>query len=342
MIDLENIFQRYRPELEAELKRIVGKASLPMYDMMRYHMGWIEESGHTRRNTAGKRLRPILCLLACESLNGQWRQALPVAASIELVHNFSLIHDDIQDSSRERRGRPTVWSIWGLPQGINAGDGMHALALSSLLRLEERGIPHEKTVRAAGILGEASLRLCEGQYLDLSYVNRLNIKVKDYLAMISGKTAALFRCSLEVGSLMATDDESVITRMRKFGHALGMTFQVHDDILSIWGDVKATGKPIASDIQMRKKTLPVLYALSKAKGEDRERLIRTYKRKRISYADVDEVLKLLDKLDAKAYAQEMSTKYYNDALTELNGLDISQTAKAELEAVAAFLFDRKF
>ncbi|HEY48908.1 MAG TPA: polyprenyl synthetase family protein [Dehalococcoidia bacterium] len=342
MIDIENIFQRYRPELEAELKRIVGKASLPMYDMMRYHMGWIEEAGHTRRNTAGKRLRPILCLLACESLNGQWRQALPVAASVELVHNFSLIHDDIQDSSRERRGRPTVWSIWGLPQGINAGDGMHALALSSLLRLEERGVPHEKTVRAASILGEASLRLCEGQYLDLSYENRLDIKVKDYLAMISGKTAALFRSSLEIGSLMATEDESVITHMRTFGHALGMTFQVHDDVLSIWGDEKATGKPVASDIQMRKKTLPVVYALSKAKGEDRERLLRTYRKKRISYADVDEVLKLLDKVDARAYAQEMSTKYYNDALAELNGLDISQTARAELEAVAAFLFDRKF
>jgi len=342
MVNLDNIFKRFRPELEAELKKIVGKASLPMYDMMRYHMGWIDESGRAKRNTAGKRLRPILCLLACESLGGQWKRAVPIAASVELVHNFSLIHDDIQDSSRERRGRPTVWSIWGLPQGINVGDGMHALALSSLLRLEKRGIPHEKTVKAASILGEASLRLCEGQYLDLNFENRLDIKVNDYLTMISGKTAALFQCSLEAGSLMATDNESLIARMRGFGHALGMTFQVHDDILGIWGDEKATGKPSASDIQMRKKTLPVVYALNKAKDEDRERLHRTYRKKRISFADVDEVLKLLNKLDARAYAQEISTNYYNDALSELNGLEISQTAREELDAVAAFLFNRKY
>ena len=342
MVNLDSIFQRYRTDLEAELKYIVGKASLPMYDMMRYHMGWIDKAGRRKRNKAGKRLRPILCLLACESLGGQWKLALPVAASLELVHNFSLIHDDIQDSSKERRGRPTVWSIWGLSQGINVGDGMHALALSSLLKLEERGVPHQKTVRAASILGEASLRLCEGQYLDLSYENRLDIKANDYLAMISGKTAALFSCALEVGSLIATDDEAMIARMRSIGHAFGMTFQMQDDILSIWGDEKTTGKPIASDIQMKKKTLPVVYALSKAKGDDRERLMRIYRKKRVSFADVDDVLKVLERLNARDYTFNMGQSYYQEAISGLNSLDISQTARSELEAVAAFLFNRKY
>jgi geranylgeranyl diphosphate synthase type I len=271
MVELDNIWQRFRPALEAELKHIVGGSSLPLYNMMRYHMGWIDELGRAQRSTAGKRLRPLFCLLVCHTLGGQWRQALPAAAAVELMHNFSLIHDDIQDSSKERRGRPTVWHIWGQPQAINVGNGMHALALSSLLRLEEPGAPREKVMHATRFLGEASLRLCEGQYRDISYENHLDIKVNDYLSMISGKTAALFRSSFEIGALMATDNESLIARLGSFGHALGMTFQVRDDVLSIWGDEKATGKPSASDIIMRKKTLPVVYALQKTRGANRKR-----------------------------------------------------------------------
>ncbi len=342
MVELDKIWNRFRPEVEAELKYVVGRASLPLYNMMRYHMGWIDEIGHTQRSAAGKRLRPVLCLLACNALGGQWREALPVAAAIELVHNFSLIHDDIQDSSLERRGRPTVWSVWGQPQAINVGDGMHALALSSLLRLGQTGIPHEKTMRAARILGEASLRLCEGQFRDISYEDSLGIKVKDYLSMISGKTAALFGCSVEIGAVMATDDESLIAHLRSFGHALGMVFQVHDDVLSIWGDEKATGKPSASDIQMRKKTLPVIYALEKTRGANRERLRQIYRKQTIDPADVEDVLRVLNKLDARRYTQDMSQRYYHQALSELDALDISQPAKAELQTIATFLLDREY
>ena len=342
MAELDTIWNRFRPELEAELRYVVGRASLPLYDMMRYHMGWIDEVGHARRNAAGKRLRSVLCLLTCDAVGGRWRQALPVAAAIELEHNFSLIHDDIQDSSTERRGRPSVWNIWGQPQAINVGDGMHALALSSLLRLGQTGISHEKTVHAARILGEASLRLCEGQFRDISYEDRLDIKVKDYLSMISGKTAALFGCSVEIGALMGTDNESLIAHLRSFGHALGMTFQVHDDILSIWGDEKTTGKPSASDIQMRKKTLPVIYALEKTRGANRERLRQVYRKETIGPADVEDVLRVLNKLDARGYTQDMSKKYYHQALSELDALDISQPAKAELQTIAAFLLSREY
>lgn len=342
MAELDKIWKRFRPELEAELKYVVGRASLPLYDMMRYHMGWIDESGRTQKDTAGKRLRPILCLLACQTLGGQWRQALPVAAAIELVHNFSLIHDDIQDSSTERRGRPTVWYIWGQPQAINVGDCMHALALSSLLRLEETGTSHAKMVRAARILGEASLKLSEGQYRDLSYENHLNIKTDDYLSMISGKTAALFRCSLEIGAIIATDNESQISHMRGYGQALGMTFQVHDDVLSIWGDEKTTGKSSASDIRSKKKTLPVIYALEKAKGADGKRLRQIYEKETIDAADIDDVMRLLNKADARGHAQATSMKYYHEAISELDAADISQPEKADLQAIAKFLLEREY
>jgi geranylgeranyl diphosphate synthase type I len=342
MADLETIWQRYRTELETELKFAVGEATLPMYHMMRYHLGWIDEQGNPQSATIGKRLRPALCLLACQATEGDWHQALPAAAAVELVHNFSLIHDDIQDKSPSRRGRATVWHIWGQPQAINVGDGMHALALSSLLRLEDAGIPHQKVVRAARILGEASLKLCEGQYLDISYENRLDIGINDYLEMIGCKTAALFRCSLEIGALLGKEDESTLARLKLFGHDLGMTFQIHDDVLSLWGDEKITGKPNTSDIQMKKKTLPIVYALEKTKGEDRELLWSIYQKKVIGPTDIENVLHILNRLDAQGYVQGMSNKHYRQAISELNAVNIPPSAKEDLREIAAFLLKRQF
>jgi geranylgeranyl diphosphate synthase, type I len=342
MANLETTWQRYRTEIEAELKLAVGEAPLPMYDMMRYHLGWIDAQGNPQTAITGKRLRPVLCLLACQAVGGDWRQALPAAAAVELIHNFSLIHDDIQDKSPERRGRATVWHIWGQPQAINVGDGMHALATSSLLRLDDTGIPPRKIVRAARILDEASLKLCEGQYLDISYENRLDIGINDYLEMISCKTAALFRCSLEIGALLGTDDEALLARLKLFGHNLGMTFQVHDDALGLWGDEKVTGKSNTSDIQMKKKTLPIVYALEKTKGEDRELLWSIYQKKVIGPADIETVLHILNRVDAQGYVQGMKDKYYRQAISELNAANISPSAKEDLRAIAAFLLKRQY
>jgi geranylgeranyl diphosphate synthase type I len=219
---------------------------------------------------------------------------------------------------------------------------MHALALSSLLRLEDGGIPHQKVVRAARILGEGSLKLCEGQYLDISYEDRLDIGIDDYLDMIGGKTAALFRCSLETGALLGTDDESLLARLKLFGHYLGMTFQVHDDLLSMWGDERITGKPSTLDIQMKKKTLPVVFALEKAKDEDREKLWLIYQKDEIGPADAEDVLKILNRLDAQGYVQGTSDKFYRLALSELNAMPIPSSSKEELKAIAAFLLKRQY
>ena len=342
MADMDTIWQRYRAELEEELKFAVGKASSPLYDMMRYHLGWIDENGYPRTEAAGKRLRPFFCLLSCQSVGGEWRQALSVAAALELVHNFSLIHDDIQDASFERRGRPTVWRIWGQPQAINVGDGMHALALSSLLRLEEAGVDHKKVVRAARLLGEASLRLCEGQYLDISYENRLDVGVQEYLEMISGKTAALFRCSLEIGALIGTDDADLMAHLRNFGGAVGMVFQVHDDVLGLWGNQETTGKSTTADIETKKKTLPVVYALENADGGDGETLRAIYRKKgTLGPGDVQEVLRVLEAVNARGYAESVSDTYHRQALSELEAGGIAQQAREELGAVATFLLKRE-
>jgi geranylgeranyl diphosphate synthase type I len=340
-MDFDSIWQRFRADLEGELRFAIGRASLPMYNMMRYHLGWVDDSGQPRSGVAGKRLRPFLCLHACESVGGQWQRALPVAAALELVHNFSLIHDDIQDESHERRGRLTIWSLWGMPQAINVGDGMHALALSSLLRLEESGVSHEKVVRASRLLGEASLKLCEGQYLDISYERRLDVGVGDYLEMISGKTAALFRCALEVGALVGTDDTQLLARFRSFGHSLGMMFQVHDDVLSIWGAGEDTGKSTTSDIEMKKKTLPIVFALENSQGEERETLLSIYRKDKLSPEDVDQVMAILAGLDARGYAQDITNRYLAAALSELDATGIPAGAQDELRTIAEFLLSRQ-
>jgi geranylgeranyl diphosphate synthase type I len=158
---------------------------------------------------------------------------------------------------------PTVWHLWGQAQGLNTGDAMHVLARLALLGLEENGISSDKVLRAARLLDETCLRLCEGQYMDISFEERLNIGVDDYLGMIGGKTAALFACSLKLGAMIGTKDEQTIGHMYEFGRNLGLAFQIQDDILGIWGEDNKTGKSRASDIMKKKKTLPVIYGMQK-------------------------------------------------------------------------------
>jgi len=341
-VRLPSAFERYRSEIDAELRSVLAERESPLYEMMRYHLGWVDEQGHPTQGSTGKRLRPTLLLLACEAVGGTWHQALPAATAVELVHNFSLIHDDIQDDDRERRHRPTVWSIWGKPQAINAGDSMHTLADVALFRLGDQGVALEKQQRAQRLLSEACLRIVEGQYLDISYESRPDIGVDDYLEMIEGKTAALIACSLEVGALLGSDDEAVIKGLFAFGRGLGLAFQVRDDVLGIWGDQKKTGKPLGSDIRRKKKSLPIVYALEKAKGEAKKELLNIYQKEVIEDQDLDAVQGILNALKAQAYTQGIAHKYLNGALEEIRGHPLVPSPARELEELARFLVERDF
>lgn len=334
--DSPQILERYQSEIEAELKSLISNTTSPLYHMMGYHLGWVDERGQLRAGPSGKMLRPSLCLLACEAVGGQWRRALPAAAAVELLHNFSLIHDDIEDESSERRGRPTLWQVWGQAQAINAGDAMHVLSHLALLRLEERGVRAEKVLQAARILDQTCLKLCEGQYLDLCYQNRLDIGVDDYLKMISGKTAALFECSLKLGALIGGDDQELVERLGAFGQNLGLAFQIQDDILGIWGREEVTGKPSLSDIQEMKKTLPIIYGLAK----DKE-LLSIYQKEALDQGDIALVPDILERVAARDYAQGMAQRYFAKAWNELESAAISPKAKDELKMIAAFVEERE-
>jgi len=339
---LPAVLERYRIEIDAELRSVLAERRSPLYDMMRYHFGWIDEKGNPQQGLVGKALRPTLCLLACEAVGGEYRRALPAAAAIELVHNYSLIHDDIQDDDRERRHRPTVWSIWGKPQAINAGTAMRILANIALLRLEEHAVPLEKQWRIQHILDETSLRLIEGQYLDISYESRFDITVSDYLRMIEGKTASLIACAMEIGALLGTDDEDLIESFCSVGRRLGLAFQIRDDLLGIWSNQEETGKPLASDIRHRKKTLPIVYALEKAQNGLRDELENIYRDGALDDGAIITVLRILEAIGAPAVAQEMTEKFCHEASQAVGRLALVPSRKHDLQALVKFVSERSF
>lgn len=336
-MSLPGAFNRYRTEIDAGLRMALAERQSPLYDMLRYHLGWLDEKGNPLRTTGGKALRPTLCLLACEAVGGNYRQALPAATAVELVHNYSLIHDDIQDEDRERRHRPTVWSIWGKAQAINAGTAMRILANLALSRL-----PSPKQLRAQYLIDESCLSLIEGQYLDISYETRLDITVDDYLQMVLKKTAMLIACSLELGAWLGTDDEVAIEGFRSIGKKIGLAFQIRDDILGIWGDEQKTGKPSGSDIKRKKKSFPVIYALAKAERELRAELAEFY-RNGIPGADgAAAVLRILETVQSQLQAQRLAERYRNEAVSGLEALPVSVAAKHDLREVFNFLVERSF
>jgi geranylgeranyl diphosphate synthase type I len=336
-----SVLERFRAEIDTELKSVLMARPSPLYDMLRYHLGWVDQKGNRCESAAGKALRPTLCLLACAAAGADYHRALPAAAAIELLHNFSLIHDDIQDDDRERRHRPTVWAVWGKPQAINAGTAMRILTNVALSRLAAVGVGPEKRLLVQQLLDETTLRLIEGQYLDISYEERLDIGVTDYLKMIEGKTASLIACSLEVGAWLGADDRRLAEGFRTLGWNLGLGFQIRDDILGIWGNPVVTGKPLGSDIQRRKKTLPVVHALETARDGYKEVLVGFYQNGH-DHGSVAEVLSILGTVGAQAYARKMADGYCRQARRIIGGLGIDAAARRDLEELVDFLEERNY
>jgi geranylgeranyl diphosphate synthase type I len=272
------------PESEAQIARF--------YAMQQYHLGWRDAELMPATIDPGKLLRPYLALLACQSVGGRVEQALPLAAGIELIHNFTLIHDDIQDVSPMRRGRDTLWNLWGLAHGITAGDSMFALAHLSVHRLSTLGVPATVVLEVLQRLDETILAVCEGQYLDCSYEGNLSVAEDDYLAMICRKTSTLIGTALSTGALVGGSDVGTAQALYNFGVNLGMAFQLQDDILGIWGDPKLTGKPAAADLARRKVTLPIIRALRDS-GQ-RRAIEDLYRKENITPTDIQQILAIMD------------------------------------------------
>lgn len=322
------------------MRQIVDTTPLPDAEefgtLLRYPLGWVDAKNQPYKQATGKRIRPLLLLLSAETVGGDWQDALPAAAAVEILHNFSLVHDDIQDDSPTRHGRPTVWVEWGRPNAINAGDALFALAYSALQSLAKQPITPEVTLKVWEIFNRTTLELTRGQHLDMRFEQQTNVTIEQYISMITGKSAALVAACAQIGALIGSGDEAVAAHFADFGLNLGIAFQIRDDILGIWGDPEITGKSAATDILSRKKSLPVLYGLTESQA-----LRDVYKTEKFTDSDVQKAVSLLDSVGAHAYTLERETAYYERAMQALEDANPQGTAAAGLAQLAEALFQRQ-
>lgn len=338
--------EQYLAAIEEELISLVRNAPLPLssplsHDMLtvfEYHLGWTDREGKPAARRKGKRIRPLLCMLSFDAVVGsspessdqRWRQVLPAAAAVELVHNFSLIHDDIEDNSAERHGRPTVWQIWGAAQGINAGDAVFALARIALDRIAP--VVDAATFADVHLIFDtAALALTQGQFLDLCFEERADVTVDDYLEMVRGKTAALMAASAQIGARIATSEAMMLSALSSYGENLGIAFQIADDILGIWGDPAVTGKPAGDDIMAKKKSLPLLAAMQQdSSGE----IAGFFRKSGVAEGDLEKISRLLTDLNAREGAERVAQAYVNRAVAALRDAELSNPAAVHLEQIA--------
>ncbi len=355
---LNDYFTVHLPQIEEEMRRAVNRVSdspalpittshPPLFDtMLNYHLGFAEANGIPVSVYGGKRIRPMLTLLACEACGGSADVALPAAAAIELMHNFSLVHDDIEDRDRIRRGRPTLWTLWGNAQAINTGDAMFALAHSCIEALVERGADPVRAVHALRVFDDAAVALTVGQHMDLSFEARSDVSVDEYMAMIQGKTGALTQAACAIGALLGGASDERIRALAAFGAWLGIAFQLQDDILGIWGDPAVTGK-LHSDLSHRKRTLPVLYA---AAQDAHVRELYFGGSSNAGSASVDnalpdtvlaEVLHLIVASGAREYTEQVALDTCTRAMKSLDSAQVDNPSGALLRELAWGLLGRE-
>ena len=291
----QKVYRQYKAETEQRFQKLVGRPDPEsVYKPIKYALG-----------AGGKRVRAMLVLLACEAVGGKRKQALDAAVAIEMLHNFTLVHDDVMDNAALRRNMQTVHMKWGANVAILAGDGMIALAYSSLLK--------SKTTRMQDILHvftDAFIEVCEGQGYDKEFEYRHDVLVDDYLLMISKKTARIISAAAEIGALIGEGTQRQVTALRKFGEHLGIAFQMKDDLLDITGDVEEFGKTIGGDIMEGKKTFLLLKAIERTHGKDRtflQSLIPRNGARRVSVSRVRTIYERAGVLEAAEEEIEHST-----------------------------------
>jgi geranylgeranyl diphosphate synthase type I len=301
-----------------------------------YHLGLVDLDGRPARGDGGKAVRPALALLSARAAGAPDEVALPGALAVELIHNFSLLHDDVMDRDVARRHRPTAWTVFGEARAIVAGDALHALAVRVLLE-----VGTAEGARAASALTEAASRMISGQAQDLSFSARADVSVEECLDMCANKTGALLSCSSSIGAILAGAPTPLVEALAGFGLELGLAFQAMDDVLGIWGLPSVTGKPIAGDLRERKKTLPVAAALATS-GPDRDRLAEVLARPTLSDEDVAEAARLVETCGGRARALDEARRHLDAAVEALEGRGFEPSAVERLTEVARFVVARDF
>ncbi len=338
--------QRLDDTLSALISEVESEAlersddDLSLYGVLRYHLGQADSLFQPARLDSGKRIRPRVCVMTCEAFGGDEAHALPVAAAIEMIHNFTLIHDDIQDGSNLRRHRPSVWSLWGEAQAINAGDALFALAHLMLNSTRKQGVDSATVLDLSTELHRTTLRIVEGQVLDLGFESRRDVTASEYLTMIGGKTAAIIRYAAFAGAMVARAGSDVVPRIADFGQSLGVGFQIRDDLLGVWGKPEVTGKPEADDIRRRKKSLPILLLHDRLSDGDWEYVSELYRQPELTSQEVSTILNLLEQYEVQPLVQAEVQRWHDRAIEHLYAAIPDAFARVRLENLADSLVER--
>jgi geranylgeranyl diphosphate synthase type I len=301
IIQPSSSYEPYQKALEEELRQVFASREGFLYDLLRYHLRWVDQRGVPEDNPLPFHFQPMLALVSCEVLSGAYQSALPAAAAIELAHNFVEVHGEVQAGMSDSPDRPSIWWVWGPAQAINAGDGLHALARVTIMRLAGRGVSADRVLRAVQALDRACLTLCEGQYIDLSFQEQPLVASSMYYDMIGRKAGALAGCSAELGTLVAGAGDDVCNRFREMGIKLGMAWQITQDIADLWG-YRGDGMTV-SNVLNKKKGLPVIYTLENASVSTKRELGTIYLKRVLEPDDVSRIVAVLDRANARKYAE---------------------------------------
>ena len=322
------------PALRAEIERLDN----PMMRLVAgYQMGWVDADG-TPADAGGKAIRPAFTVLAAEAVGAQAEVAVPAAVAVELIHNFSLLHDDVMDRDEERRHRPTAWTVFGSSAAILAGDALLSLAFEALF-----DVPSTRSTAAQRALAAATQQLIVGQVDDLDFERRLDVGVDECIEMAGGKTAALMACAAAIGAHLTAAPADVVGALDTFGRELGLAFQLVDDLLGIWGSTTTTGKPVGADLRARKKSLPVVAAMASGTAAGRE-LRQVYSSGEL-HADADSrvverAAALVDDAGGRAWASAEATRRLDLACEALASVDIEPDPREALFDIAHYVTAR--
>lgn len=329
--------ERHRELISTAMRAAVGRLAPSVQEAASYHLGWQDAGGNEVNGNGGKAIRPAIVLLAAEAAGARAERALDGAVALELVHNFSLLHDDVMDGDQERRHRPTVWVLFGVGRAIVAGDAM--LTLSQELLLED---DDNRKRAAAAELSRATAEMIRGQCDDLSFETRIDMTIDEGVRMSMRKTGALLGCAAALGGILAGAGADQVRALRTYGRELGIAFQAIDDVLGIWGDPTVTGKPAANDLRRRKKTLPVLHALRLSTVNAERELTGLLHGDELTGGRLERAVELLDEAGSRGWTLRLAEQHLERALSQLEGCSLADGAASDLRQVAIFVTSRDF
>lgn len=334
-------YDTHSQAVDEELRAVFEGRQGFLYDVLRYHLGWVDQQGTPLDAEPRLHFQSRLSLLSCEAVSGDFRPALPAAAAVELVYNFTLVHGDVQSnrsgSTPGREDRPSIWWVWGPAQAINAGDGLHALGRTTIMRLAQKEVPPERILSAMQSLDRACLTICEGQYMDLEFQDRLTVTSHAYLDMAGRKTGALASCAAELGVLAGGAPDHVHAAFASMGDRFGVACQIVQDISELWGE-RGDGMT-AANVLNKKKSLPLIYALETAPVSAKRELGAVYMKRVLQPEDVARLVEILDSVDARSFAREKARELVEEGLASLDNAGLPDQRTVPLREFSEWVLE---